>query len=253
MLSRDYSLENLPLLQDDALQQEQGVNYLASMPLDVLAMIVKYFSFDDAISFMLTHKRALSLFDDKVRLQDYVREIHTREGSVKAVSYLDVNYLLLRTHFHSQQLKELAASYPVRLEEDAATARKYATGLGLIAGCLITSVISLPAPIVACTAGSSACGGTKVLVGTSVLGPLFGFAAGWRAATGRYEGDIVELNNQQQTTVRKLSASLGVQSIQNKSAVQLHSLFKANQVQREKQQESIDDVVKRNPRRITME
>lgn len=252
MLSRDYSLENLPLLQDDALQQEQTVNHLASMPLDVLAMIVKYFSFEDAIAFMLTHKRALSLFDDKVRLNDYVREIRTHEGSVKAVSYLDVNYLLLRTHFHNRQLEELVASYPVRLEEDAATARKFATGLGLLAGCFVTSVISLPAPIVACSVGSSACGGTKVLVGTSVLGPLFGFGSGWRAGVERYESAITELDNDQQTTIRKVSVSLGVQSLQNKSAVQLNSLFKANEAQRERQQKLIADVVAGNPRRIHM-
>lgn len=253
MLARNHSQEKLPLLQDDALPQEQAINHLASMPLDVLAMIVKYFSFEDAISFMLTHKRAFSLFDHKVRMQNYARQIRCSEGGITTVSYLDVNYLLLRSHFHKKQYKQIVLSFPARFEEGAASARKISIGLGLLVGGIVTSVISLPAPIVACMVGSSGCSGTKMLIGTSVLGALFGCGSGARVGVERYESEISAIHIQQHGIVRKVSVSLDVQSLQNKSVMQLNSLFKANDRQRQKQQELIAANAAGNPRRITME
>ena len=253
MLPRKNSQEDSPLLQHDALRQPMQPDCVQLLPMDVLALVIKYLPFEDAISFMLSHRRAFSLFDNN-RLNNYMNIVPCRgKEGFKVVSYLNVNYLMLTAHFHKKQLKVMVSGQPAQLQAEAQRNMKKALGIGTAVGCVITSLISLPAPIIACVSGSAACGGTKVLVGTSILGPLLGSALAARTVVEHRDRGLQQIHDDQREKARRLSASLGMLSIEGKSPLILKSLFRANAIQREKQQQMIKDIAEEKPRRITME
>lgn len=246
----------IPLLSQQELELQQGevsgTNF-NSLSADALEHITQYLGFNDVIPWMLSCKKVFRLFDHPEKLNRYAMQVPVNgQAELHHVYYKQVNYMLLRAYFYGQQVDALNINRQYMRDDAESSIRPRVIGMGVGVGCVVTGLVSLPLPIIACVSGMGGCVTVKTIVGTSLVGPLLGLGIGARSASHLQETRLSEEAELYQRNVRNMTASYRVLTLRNKSLLQLQSLFAANQIVREKKLKKASKEQSELPRRVKM-